>query len=556
MKIYDFQNHFLAQIEMDHWHRRNMAAVKSIPGNKWLPTRKSWWLPGDQRQAILDLRYSHRAEIVPGSQSNIVEIVDVEPMQELTVTVPTRNITLRHYQEQGVAQGMHLKRFINGDDMGLGKTIQSISTIITLHQEGHDVFPCLIVCPATLKENWKLEIEKFTNYHALILHDKISSSWPNHFKLGFAHFFIVNYESMRKYFVRKWPTQKSFKSGDIEMSPLVENFKSLVMDECHRVKDTKTQQTKIALRLAFKKEFVILLSGTPVINSPADLFAPISIMGHNDKFAFTEKQFKDKFTKMGQSQNAQALNALLNKYCYFRREKKDVAKELPPKTRQKLLCEISNREEYNRAYSNFTGWMSAQDMDDAAIQKALKAEILVQMNALRKISAAGKIYAAKEFIDEVLEGGHKLVVFIIHTHIVHKLKKLYPQAVSITGDDNTDTRHRNVVAFQNDPRCNLIICNINAGGVGITLTAASRELFIEYPWTYSGCVQAEDRCYRIGQTLPVTCTYLLGIKTIDEKMLDLILAKKDLAQSITGSTDQMEMSVIDGILSLFNQKEL
>lgn len=556
MQIFDFQNHFLITIEMNHWHRRNMAAIKAIPGNRWIPLQKSWWVPGTEREKIEALKYSHRAEIKPGTAANVVEIVDFEPMRELTVTPPLHNIILRHYQGQGVAQGMHLERFMNGDDMGLGKTIQSIATAVTLKMLGAEVMPVLVVCPSSLKENWKLEIEKFSNSHALILTDKVAQNWPNYFKLGLADFYITNFESLKKYFVRKWPTKKDATSGDIEMNLTVDLFKALIIDESQRVKDTKTQQTKICLRLAHKKKYVILLSGTPVVNTPKDLWAPICIMGHKDKFAPSEKVFKDKFCKGGRGvSNAQALNSMLNKYCFFRREKKDVAKELPPKSRQKLLCEITTRAEYSNAYANFANWLAAQDMDDAQVIKSLKAEALVRMNALRQISARGKIFAAKEYIDEVHEGGNKLIVFAIHHVIIDELKKLYPAALTITGRDDTASRQRNVVAFQTDPACNLIICNIGAGGVGITLTAASRVLMLEYPWTYSGCVQCEDRAYRIGQTLPVLCTYLLGIKTIDEDLLEIILAKKDLAQSITGSTDDMEMSVMDGILSLFNQRK-
>jgi SWI/SNF-related matrix-associated actin-dependent regulator of chromatin subfamily A-like protein 1 len=139
----------------------------------------------------------------------------------------------------------------------------------------------------------------------------------------------------------------------------------------------------------------------------------------------------------------------------------------------------------------------------------------------------------------------------------HKAKLVNPttaNAVTITGDDDTIARQRHIDAFQTDSKTQLILCNIKAAGVGITLTASSRVLFIEFPWTYADCVQCEDRAHRIGQVWPVMCSYLLGIDTIDEKMLDTILTKKDLAQGVTGSTDNMEMSTVDKIINLFNQK--
>jgi SWI/SNF-related matrix-associated actin-dependent regulator 1 of chromatin subfamily A len=244
---------------------------------------------------------------------------------------------------------------------------------------------------------------------------------------------------------------------------------------------------------------------------------------------------------------------LLNRNCFFRREKKDVAKDLPSKDRQKMLCEITTRQDYLQAESDFFNWLNKQDLDDEAIARKMRAEILTQMNVLRQISARGKIPAAKEFIDEVMESGEKLIVFVVLKEIVNELKRLYPEAVTITGSDDTTTRQRNIDAFQTNPKTQLIICNIKAAGVGITLTASSRVLFLEYPWTYADCVQCEDRAHRIGQTLPVMCTYLLGEKTIDEKMLDIILTKKSLAQDITGATDEMEMSVVDSLVGLFRK---
>lgn len=114
-----------------------------------------------------------------------------------------------------------------------------------------------------------------------------------------------------------------------------------------------------------------------------------------------------------------------------------------------------------------------------------------------------------------------------------------------------ESRQRNVDAFQNDVDAKLIICNFKAAGVGITLTASSRVLFLEYPWTYADLVQAEDRAHRIGQKNAVMTTFLLGKDTIDEKMFDLILEKKEIANAITGGTDEMEMSTVDKVISLF-----
>lgn len=503
------------------------------------------------RERLEEFKTTHRAVFKDASQLKDMAILEAPEMPELTIEPPVRNIELRHYQKQGVARGMHLKRFINGDEQGLGKTIQTITTIATWHKTGEDVFPCLIICPSSLKENWKREIENFTEHKALILSDKTKNNWPRYYEMGLAQFFIVNYESLRKYFVMRWPTDKKvIKSTDIVMTDFVNRFKAIVIDEAHRCKDTTTQQTKLCLRIAHKKEYVILLTGTPVVNKPTDLWPQICIMGQNAPIARTFKEYKDNYCDGANgARNQKALQSLLLNHCYFRREKKDVAKDLPSKDRQKMLCEITTRNEYQLALNNFRTWMQSQQLDDEAIQRKMRAEILTQMNVLRQISAKGKIPAAKEFIDEVMESGEKLIVFCVLTDIVNELKRLYPHAVTIVGSDSTETRQRNIDNFQKDPATKLIICNIKAAGVGITLTASSRVLFLEYPWTYADCVQCEDRAHRIGQVWPVMCTYLLGQKTIDEKLLDIILTKKQLAQDITGASDEMEMKTVDYLLT-------
>lgn len=188
---------------------------------------------------------------------------------------------------------------------------------------------------------------------------------------------------------------------------------------------------------------------------------------------------------------------------------------------------------------------------DSEIAKKMRGEIIVKMAELKKISAYGKLNEAKEFIKEVTDSGEKLIVFVVHHVIVDELLKEFPNAVTVTGRDKDFEKQRSIDAFQNDPGTKLIICNIKAAGVGITLTASSRVAFIEYPWTYADCVQCEDRAHRIGQTNNVMCTYFLGQNTIDERMYELILEKRHVANTITGATDSIKMDMVSGIMELF-----
>jgi SWI/SNF-related matrix-associated actin-dependent regulator 1 of chromatin subfamily A len=143
--------------------------------------------------------------------------------------------------------------------------------------------------------------------------------------------------------------------------------------------------------------------------------------------------------------------------------------------------------------------------------------------------------------------GEKLIVFCNLYEIVDAMLSLFPGAVTVTGRDSTERKQANIDKFQKDPSCQLIVCNIKAAGVGITLTASSRVAFIEYPWTYADCVQCEDRAHRIGQVNNVTCTYFLGNNTIDEDLYELIQAKRHVANTVTGATDTMEMEEISRV---------
>lgn len=568
MTIIDYGNHFLCTIPFNRWFKINMAAIKDldyIDHNgmplklqkvKWWPDKKVWWVSGDLRIKLEQAAKKRKWSITPHEISLPQVTGDIPALPDLDMELPLQNAVLRPYQRQGVARGVALQKTLIGDEPGLGKTIQSICILMALHQKGLKPFPAIVICPASLKENWKREIEKYSSYKAAILTDSIRNTWPQYYKAGMVQIFITNYESLKKYFVKSMPDKKKLTlSKQIEMHENVQLFKSLVIDESHRVKDPTTLQTKLCARIAQGKDYRILLSGTPVMNKPIELYTQLVILGQLEHFGGTEKAFSDRYCDGGRgASNLRELNHLLNTHCFFRREKKDVAKDLPDKQRQQIICDITTRDEYEYAEKNFTAFLESSGATSGEIDKKMRAEALVKINELKAISARGKIKEAREFIDEIMEAGEKLIVFCNLKSIVHELKSIYPKARTITGSDTMDGRQRNVDEFQNNPEAKLIICNFKAAGVGITLTASSRVLFLEYPWTYADLVQAEDRAHRIGQKNTVMTTFLLGKDTIDERMFEMILEKKEIANAVTGGTDEMEMSTVDRMISIFSNK--
>lgn len=444
------------------------------------------------------------------------------------------------YQQEGIAYGLEKKRLIIGDEPGLGKTLQSIGIVDTA-----GAYPCLVICPSSLKINWQREFDKFTDKKALVLDNATRTTWPYLLKMGMFHVAVVNYESLRKYFVWDIKGGKSFRLKDVVFCPQIRMFKSIIIDESHRVKDPSAQQTIFTKGLSVGKEWIILLSGTPVVNRPEDLVAQLSIMGRLQDFGGRAQFVADYCTdpKDKEAEPAVPLSVLsrqLYANCMIRREKAKVLPQLPDKTRIDLYVDISNAPEYNLAAADLAAYLHEYtECTDWEIRRKMRMEALVRFMTLRQLATLGKVAQAVDFIRTFLDSGKKLIVFCSLHEVVDALVKAFPGAVTVTGRDSAVAKQSAVDAFQNNPETRLIVCSIKAAGVGLTLTASSNVAFVELAWTYADCCQCEDRAHRIGQKDNVTCYYLLGRGTIDQTIYALIHRKKSIAAEIMNSDDDI-----------------
>lgn len=444
------------------------------------------------------------------------------------------------YQREGICFGLEHKRIIIGDEPGLGKTLQSIGIVDTAN-----AYPCLVICPSSLKINWQREFEKFTDKSALVLDNNVRTTWGYLLSMGVHQVAIVNYESLRKFFVWDIRGGKQFRLKDVVFNPQIQAFKSIIIDESHRVKDPSAQQTIFTKGLSVGKDWCILLSGTPVVNRPEDLIAQLSIMNRLSEFGGRAKFIADYCTdpKDKTAEPAVPLSELsrqLYNTCMIRREKAKVLPQLPDKTRVDLYIEISNDKEYNLAAEDLAAYLQEYtECTDWEIRRKMRMEALVKFMTLRSLATKGKIAQAVDFIRTFLDSGKKLIVFCSLHEIVDELQKVFPRAVTVTGRDSAVNKQASVDAFQNNPNVQLIICSIKAAGVGLTLTAASDVAFIELAWTYADCCQCEDRAHRIGQKDNVTCYYLLGRGTIDHTIYRLIHRKKSIANEIMNADDEI-----------------
>ena len=458
------------------------------------------------------------------------------------------------YQREGILYGLDRKRLIIGDEPGLGKTLQSIGIVDTA-----GAYPCLVICPSSLKINWQREFEKFTDKSALVLDNAVRTTWPYLLRMGMHHVAIVNYESLRKYFVWDIRGGKSFRLKDVVFCPPIKMFKSIIIDESHRVKDPSAQQTIFTKGLSVGKEWIILLSGTPVVNRPEDLVSQLSIMGRLQDFGGAT-QFKADYCTDPKDKDAEpavplsVLSRRLYDTCMIRREKAKVLPQLPDKTRVDLYVDISNAPEYNLAAADLAEYLKQYtECSDWEIRRKMRMEALVRFMTLRQLATLGKVAQAVDFIRTFLSSGKKLIVFCSLHEVVDALLKAFPGAVTVTGRDSAASKQASVDAFQGNPDTQLIICSIKAAGVGLTLTAASNVAFVELAWTYADCCQCEDRAHRIGQRDNVTCYYLLGRGTIDQTIYSLIHQKKSIAAEIMNSDDDIptDKMYFDELVSSF-----
>jgi SWI/SNF-related matrix-associated actin-dependent regulator 1 of chromatin subfamily A len=300
---------------------------------------------------------------------------------------------------------------------------------------------------------------------------------------------------------------------------------------------------------------VFLLSGTPITNKPYDVLQQLVILERVTDFggfwAFAKYYCNAQEVWRGNKKgwdfsgalHLEELNTKLREMCYIRREKTEVLKDLPEKTRDYLPVDIINRPEYERAVLDIVEYVRSKKGDEKA-RAAARAQALVKISVCRQIAAAGKRWAVVSWVKNFLETtNEKIVLFGWHKDAILDLMgdlaeyindaNLAYYQVAITGETDAEERNEVVRLFQEDPECRILIANIQAGGVGLTLTAASKILFFEFGWTPAEMAQAEDRIYRIGQKNNCVIYYMFARQTIDEHFIKMLADKKAVVDQAT-----------------------
>ncbi len=473
------------------------------------------------------------------------------------------------FQKAGISYMMKRPDDVKGilltDDMGLGKTIQGIG----LYNTVSEIKTCLVICPATLKLNWKREFEKWSVKPVKVgIADSKICPLPEH---GY-NIVVTNYESVGK-------TNKKLSSIQWDL---------LIIDEAHYLKNMKTVRYQSIFATNSEKykpiqsKKLILATGTPIVNCPAELWPLISAVDpekwnqktywhymkrycnvHNNGYGMNYKS-------AGTDDKLNELQDILRQRCMVRRLKKDVHTELPPKIRQVVELEFDPDDEaVISAINQEHEFNSHKSGSDDAIELAVRAELakasdsdeeyktaieaigervqvaFEEMAKVRHDTAVAKVPYCIEYIQDMLDSGQKIIIMAHHHDVVHAFAKKWPlESVTITGETKLDDRQRNVDRFQTDENCKLAICSIKAAGVGITLTASSTVVFVELDWVPGNITQAEDRAHRIGQTDTVNVYHLVLKESIDVNMAQTLISKQKVIEAALDKTMEREPVIL------------
>lgn len=348
--------------------------------------------------------------------------------------------------------------------------------------------PTLVVCPASLKYMWQLEAEKKMGMSSLILSSR--TPMKEHVKDKY-NLLIINYEVLPYW--EKWLRKQG--------------IQNLICDEAHMLSNRSTKRSQSAQTLGFDAKNLLLLSGTPMMNRPKDLWHLLHMIDREKWHSFVRYALTYCEPKMGPrgmefngAKNLEKLHAEVKPHM-VRRHKAEVLKDLPEKTIDVVPLDLKDRREYDLAENDFRKWLREQGKEDRYTPFT---ERIVKLGALKRLASKLKFRQTLEWIEDWLSAtDEKLVVFGIHKKMMDALeRRITVPLVKVTGSTTKKKRQKAVEEFQGSPDTRVFLGNIEAAGVGLTLTAASTVVFTELDWRPTLHAQAIDRCLVENQVVP------------------------------------------------------
>jgi len=444
------------------------------------------------------------------------------------------------FQKAGIEFARSHSSVLFGDEMGLGKTIQAIGTI----NVSEDAKNILVIVPKRLKLNWEKEIKKWLIKDLSISVVNNGNDWKN------TDIVIINYDILK-------PHMDNLRSRTWDI---------IIIDEAHYLKNPSAQRT-IAVFGSYKDGIPaieayrkLLLTGTPILNRPIEGFPLFNYLEPQQFRSFMKYALKycnGNKTEWGWdfsgASNTEELQEKIRSLFMIRRLKSDVLAELPPKRRQVIEIPANGNasivQAENDIASEFESRRSelrlqlevAKVLENVeefqSIIKELKQNSnkqFTEMARARHETALAKVDDVCAHIENMLdEGVNKIVVFAHHRDVIEKIQNHFKDiSVILYGSMSTEQSEASVTSFQNDPSVKLFIGNIQAAGVGLTLTASHHVVFAELDWVPANMSQAEDRCHRIGQDDSVLIQHLVLEDSFDARMAKSLVEKQNIIDGV------------------------
>ena len=523
-KVIELTNYFSEQLQEEH-------KLKNPPKKILIETLL---VESDKAIHIICKLYKNQKDVkliwVPKTQllSYIhYEEIEVEVDYEKYQKLDKRGWRAFKHQEEGIEFLLKNKKCILADDMGLGKTLQSIVAALEVDAER-----VLIVCPSSLKINWKREIENFCEDVSIIK----GKHWdPDRFT-------IINYDILKNFHTIE-ERGKKYEDWELRREIVEFNPDLIILDEAHYVKNHKSIRGKILKDISkrFKTERVWLLTGTPIANRPMDYFNLLSIIDSpvTNNWVHYAKTYCDgmRFRKGNKfiwvttgASNLEELSTK-TKRTILRRKKEDVL-DLPEKLITPVYLELENVDGYKNVWNEY---MEQRKLDG---KKGNPAKDLVEMTLLRTFIAMETVPYTIEKTEEALESNKKTIIFCnFNDEMDSFINHFGDKCVCVRGGMSDAKKQHAVDRFQEDDSCMVFVGQIKAAGVGLTLTKAEIVIMNSLDWVPGTHEQAEDRAYRIGQKETVNIYYMLIDDTIDTLVWNILNEKKKVIGTIMGETD-------------------
>ncbi len=445
---------------------------------------------------------------------------------------------LRIYQQIGVAWLWHLHQNALGgllaDEMGLGKTVQALAFMEALRTHRRDDGACLVVCPASLVENWRRESRRFTpSLKVLAHHGQSRIASPEYLKQF--DLVITSYGTLAR---------------DIGAFSVI-NWGAAVCDEGQNIKNPRSQSAKAVKQLIAKGRYI--LTGTPVENSLEDLrslfgyLMPGYLPKPEERVQLDDRKWHD-----------ERLLKMAAPYI-LRRSKVAVAPELPAKIEQIVYCDFEDQQKkfYEEMLEQTRQSIFELEMGGAT-QNNIRMAAFNQLLRLRQICAdprildpkleegdSAKLQALLELIEESKDAGHRMLVFSTFVQALQIIKDaLEDRDIPYCYLDGS-TKNRQAVCDEFNANANIpvMLMSLKAGGTGLNLTGADTVVHYDPWWNPAAEAQATDRAHRIGQTRTVTSIKLIAAGTIEERVMDLQKSKSEMLRKLLTESDSVSSSI-------------